>query len=365
MDRPRRLLLPWLVLAAVCSGVMLVAPGQQTIPFHIGWIGLALAYGFDPWSRRRTFTAMGVYTLVTGAMLVARAVSGVIEWDETSEIPLMCVLVALMVWHVNRREAALATVVLIAARDREQAGQRERLTRLTSHEMRTPLTIARGYVELLLLKDRDPERREDLEVVNDELSRLTRVCERLVRVIRLQEPLQLEPVDLDALLHQTSARWAAVADRTWVVHTDGGLTPFSEERLRASLDTLVENAVRYTADGDVVRLFCHRDSDMVEIGVADAGPGMNEDLMARINHGEWVFEANGPEHAPHDELSQTGLGLGLVRTVVEARNGRLVAGRAPEGGALMTMCLSVRGAAAPPVPGGEIPHGALRGAAHA
>jgi len=349
MLRPRRLFLPWVILGSVCSVMMLVAPGEETIPFHIGWIGLALSYGFDPWSLHRTFGAMGLYTLVTGSIMVTRAAHGTLEWEETSEIPLMCLLVALMVWHVNRRQAALATVVLLAARDREHAGQRERLTRLTSHEMRTPLTIARGYVELLLLKDSDPGRREDLEVVNDELSRLTRVCERLVRVIRLQEPFQLEPVDLDAVLHQTSARWAAVADRTWVVHADGGIAQFSDERLRASLDTLIENAVRYTADGGTIRLFCHRRNAMLEIGVADSGSGMSEELTARINHGEWMFEAAGPEQGAHDELSQTGLGLGLVRTVVEARNGRLVAGIAPEGGALMTMCLPETSPAAIPV----------------
>ena len=70
----------------------------------------------------------------------------------------MSLLMVLMVWHVQRRQKALAEVTLLARRERDLAQGRERLTRLTSHEMRTPLTIARGYVEMLLAGERDDER---------------------------------------------------------------------------------------------------------------------------------------------------------------------------------------------------------------
>ena len=129
----------------------------------------------------------------------------------------MSLLMVLMVWHAQRRQSALAAVTLMAGRERELAQDRERLTRLTSHEMRTPLTIARGYVEMLLAGDPDEDRRRDLAVVDDELDRLTRVTERLVRAIRLQGDADVEQVDLDLVLHQTAERWAPVAQRRWVV----------------------------------------------------------------------------------------------------------------------------------------------------
>ena len=71
------------------------------------------------------------------------------------------------------------------------AARRERLARLTSHEMRTPLTIATGYVDLLLEPGpkADESMRADLMVVHDELSRLARTADRLVRMIRLQDHL--------------------------------------------------------------------------------------------------------------------------------------------------------------------------------
>ena len=161
-------------------------------------------------------------TLATGGVLLARAGTGVIAWEETAEIPLMSLLMVLMVWHAQRRQSALAAVTLMAARERELAQDRERLTRLTSHEMRTPLTIARGYVEMLLAGDPDEARRRDLAVVDDELDRLTRVTERLVRAIRLQGDADVEQVDLDLVLHQTAERWAPVAQRRWVVDAHAG-----------------------------------------------------------------------------------------------------------------------------------------------
>src|SRR4051812_40154624 len=246
MPRRRRLFLPWLVLATACCVLMWLAPGSETIPYHIAWIGVALAYGFDPWSTRRTVAAIGVYTVVTGGILVVRAATEAIAWDETAEIPLMCTLVVLSVWHVRRREFARAQLAKVADRDRDLAAQRERLNRLTSHEMRTPLTIAVGYLDLLLGRHPDPETEADLQVVQDELGRLSRAGERLLRMIHLQEQQDAEVVDVDALFEQVADRWATVADRRWVVDSRVGSQLLSAERLRACLDTLIENALRHT-----------------------------------------------------------------------------------------------------------------------
>ena len=327
------LYLPWLVVAAGCTGLMWAWPGDETIPYHVAWAAFALFYGLGDWPLRRAVTGLTLFTAATGAVLVARAATGVIAWQETAEIPLMSLLMVLMVWHVQRRQKALAEVTLLARRERDLAQGRERLTRLTSHEMRTPLTIARGYVEMLLAGERDLERRRDLGVVDDELDRLTRVTERLVRAIRLQGDADLDHVDLDLVLRQTVERWAQVAERQWVVEPRAGWCEGSVERMRASLDTLVENALRYTVTGDVIRVTGSRDAASVTIGVADSGAGLSPDQVAAINGTGDVTEP------PRDALSQTGLGLGLVRGVAAARGGRLVAGTAPEGGALMLLQL--------------------------
>lgn len=93
-----------------------------------------------------------------------------------------------------------------------------------------------------------------------ELSRLSRANDRLLRMITLQDQAHWEDVDLGRLLNQVAARWGAVAERTWQVDVVPGACRLSPEHLRVCLDTLIENALRYTGPGDVVRL-CARPID--------------------------------------------------------------------------------------------------------
>jgi two-component system, OmpR family, sensor kinase len=338
MTHRPQLFLPWLLLATVCSALMYLAPGDETVPYHIAWIGVALAYGFDPWPLLRTLAALVGYTCVTGGILVLRAATGVIAWEETAEIPLMAALVLLAVWHVRRRQAAMGQLMRMAARDQVRAQQRERLSRVTSHEMRTPLTIAVGYVDLLLEREKDEEGRADLEVVRDELGRLSRASDRLLRMIALQDLVRWGPVDVDRFLREVGERWATVADRQWVVDTTVGTCDVSAERLRACMDTLIENALRYTVVGDVVRLCAIRSRDSVLLGVADSGSGLSDPLVAAVNAQDFQGARQLSEHTSGSG-SQTGLGLGLVHEMVSMCGGTVVAGTSAEGGALVLMAL--------------------------
>ena len=342
------LFLPWLVLASVCTALMALAPGDETIPYHVAWIGVALAYGVDPWPLRLTLVALGAYTVATGAILLVRTFTGVIAWEETTEIPLMATLVLLSLWHVRRRQDALAELTRIAERDRVRSGQRERLSRMTSHEMRTPLTIAGGYVELLLDRELDPDDREDLLVVQDELGRLNRTSGRLLRLMELQEEDAPTPADIDFLLHQVANRWSTVADRRWLVRSALGTRQVSVERIRAAMDTLIENALRHTVRGDVVRLTAFERDGAMHIGVADSGSGVSEELRQAINRQDVLATQRLSVQDPSRSGVHTGLGLGIVQEVVAMRSGRLVAETAAEGGACILMVFPPEMSAARP-----------------
>lgn len=353
MTERSRLLVPWLVLASGCVAAMWAAPGEETMPYHLAWIGLALGYGFDPWPVRRTLLCVAGFTVASGAILVMRASQGVIAWEETAEIPGMALIAALVVWHVRRRLAALATVTELAAREQDQARERERFSRLTSHEMRTPLTIATGYVDLLIARENTAQGLEDLEVVRDELDRLARSSERLLRMMRMQEVREHESVDMDKMLQQTAQRWATVAARRWTVNAAGGTVDCSAERMRACLDTLIENAVRYTEEGDTIRLSATRTGGFLRVGVADSGPGFAAETAASINHHDVDTRGANQAWHPRDPRSQTGLGIGLVREVAMAHGGKLMASRSNEGGADIAVYLPLSAQPAPDAPAGE------------
>jgi two-component system, OmpR family, sensor kinase len=331
---------PWLWLTLVCLYWMWIAPGDEVVPFHLIWIGFALAYGFEAWPVRVTCLALGTVAVASGVVLVVRARAGVIAWEETSEIVLMLVLAVLVMWHVRRRLAALAEVTRIADHQVAAASERERLARLTSHEMRTPLTIAAGYVDLLLAREDRDDHREDLHVVRDELGRLWRAGDRLLRMIRLEDLPPQDAVDLSGLVDETVTRWATVAERDWRTETAPAFLVGSRERLRVCLDTLMENAVRYTRAGQTIRVFCcSDDATRVWLGVADSGPGFTREQTALLNDRHRLDSGPGLDVGASGPGGQTGYGLGIVREIVTARDGLVRAGRSREGGALVLIVL--------------------------
>ena len=237
---------------------------------------------------------------------------------------------------------AYARLAWSARRERAQAARREQLSRMTSHEMRTPATIAIGYADLLISREEDQAMREDLEVIRDELTRLVLVGGRLLRTMQMHDLEDLRREDLAALLNETASRWSAIADRNWTVSCPRIWHLCSAPRLRACLDTLIENALRYTESGDTIRLIGRRERDKVVVGVADSGPGMDPAMLAAIARGEPLVGTTAEPYTAEDPKAQTGLGLALVQDAAEMRGGRLVAGRSCEGGALVLMAVPSR-----------------------
>lgn len=325
-----------------CVVLMLAMPGVETVSYHVGWITLVVMHGVRPWTLGWAVVVMSAYAVVTGAIMLSRAVAGVIPYEECAEIPLMCVLVLLMVWHVNQRQDALATLAAARAHEQSQAERREQTVRLVSHEIRTTLTVAGGHVELAMIGPVGDVVRGDLEIAWDELMRLDRASQRLLRMIGVQESQAPVDIDIDDLMKDTMSRWANVAPpRSWELDSSVGVLRCTPARLRACLDTLIENALRHTHEGDVVRLVAQRSDGYAAVGVADSGPGLPEALTASLN-----LEGLSPPNDP--DSTRTGLGLGIVREVAHEWGGRILAGRSAEGGALMMLIFPIAVSPTPP-----------------
>jgi two-component system OmpR family sensor kinase len=321
----------WLAFSAVNVALMFAMPGAETVPFHFVWISLSLVYGLQTWSMGRTYVVLSVVGVVTGAALALHAQNQVIGWEETTEVPLMTLVFLAMVWHVRRRTAAITEARHLAESERRVRDAQRRFVRLASHELRTPLTVARGYTELIRNARRDPQDSEDAAVVVEELDKLGKVAERLIRLAQIEQisALHLETVNLDLLLCRTIKRWRPTAHRQWSVEADVGMILADPERLEAALDSLLDNAVRYTDDSGHISLCAHREATCVVIEVQDDGIGIpDEDL-------DFVFES----FRAGSVKGGTGMGLAIVRAAAEAHGGTACVSRPPGGGALFTIRL--------------------------
>jgi two-component system, OmpR family, sensor kinase len=335
----------WVAFSAVNVVLMFVMPGKETVPFHFVWISLSLVYGLQPWSLTRTYLVLAAVGTVTGVALIRHVQNHVIGWEETAEVPLMSLVFLAMVWHVRRRSAANLEARALAESERRMRDGQRRFVRFASHELRTPLTVARGYSELIRDEHVTPQVDEDVAVVLDELEKLERIAARLLTLAMVEEHSQLRPaaLDLDALLHRTIKRWRPTANRQWLIDSRAGTIVADAERLEAALDSLLENAVRYTEDGGHIELFARRDDGHVSIMVCDDGLGIpDEDL-------NFVFEG----FHRGSLRGGTGMGLAIVAAAVHSHGGTVHAENRASGGALFTLRLPVgtlNGRAAPTAP---------------
>ncbi len=198
-----------------------------------------------------------------------------------------------------------------------------------SHELRTPLALLRTELELALRRPRAPQELEAaLRSAFDETVRLSRLADDLLLIARAEQgslPLRRRDVDAETLLTEVATRFrprAATLGRTVSTARTDAVVAADGDRLDQALSNLVENALAY-GEGEV-RLFATRRNGLVELHVADAGPGFPPSFLERafdrFSRGD---DARGRGGA--------GLGLSIVGLIAEAHGGKAVAANLADG----------------------------------
>jgi signal transduction histidine kinase len=317
-SRPDRLEVAWAAFAVADLAAMRRWEGWETIPFHFIWISLTLLYGFRVWRMSVTFTVLGAVVVATGALLLSDAFSGSQLWGELFEVPLMSAMFLAMVWHARRRQEAIHAVERQAEQRASLLERQERFLHDASHELRTPVTIARGHLEVLGRTNGSTQ--SEVRVALDELERIERILDRLLLLAKADQPdfVVLEEIDAEAFLEDVFMRWSEVAPRTWRLGTLAhGILLADPEALRTMLDALLENAVKYSEEGDRIELRSSSAGERLLIEVEDSGCGISPDALSKI------FERFARADAARTRAQGgVGLGLAIVDAIAKAHGGR-------------------------------------------
>ena len=243
---------------------------------------------------------------------------------------------------------------------------RRRLLADVSHELRTPLTAIRGYVETLSMPDLplDAEARARyLRIVGDESQKLERLVGDLLDVARLEAggtPLAASRVAVEQLFQRVRDRHGVrVAEKA--IRLRAEIEPGAEglygdpDRLEQALQNLAANAVRHTPPGGEIDLCAERAGDLVRLVVRDSGPGIAPEHLPHVFDRFYKTQASrsaGGVEAEGVEAEGSGLGLSIVKAIVERHGGRVAASNAPGGGAVFEMLVPAAplSAAVPPGP---------------
>jgi signal transduction histidine kinase len=308
---------------------------EAVAPYQVLFLALTLVYGFRVWPLRPTLLVALVITLATGWIMVRHQLDGHIPYAELVEVPLLPLMFLVMAWHARRHLAARREIERMADQRRAVLDREREFFRDASHAIRTPVTIARGHLELLEPVIKESLAQEDLEIAMRQLDRMSALSNRLLALARLDagQAVQCVPLNLTDLVEEVGRNWASSSDREWVIDCPwAGEVRADPEWLELAMDAVIENAVNFTGSGDRIRLSCRGDDQLYTISVADAGPGIASEDLPQVFERFWHRRpANGP--------MGSGLGLPMAKAAAHAHGGRIFAARSEDGGALIELVL--------------------------
>lgn len=269
--------------------------------------------------------------------------------------------------RVVRSHAAVGGESILFFRDitRETEVDRMKSEFLTTaaHELRTPMVSVFGFTELLLNRPVNEERRRDmLETIHRQASLLINMVNELLDLARIEarqgKDLKPRPCDLAALVRQAADAMMVAGDTRRVqvalAHADGELLLDPEKTLQAMTNVL-SNAFKYSPEGGDISLHT-RDGElegrrMVGVTIRDRGIGMTPQQCQRVF--ERFYRAD-----PSGNIPGTGLGMSLVKEIVELQGGRVLIDSTPGEGTAVTLWFPVpaRQALPPAEPVGAATH---------
>lgn len=231
---------------------------------------------------------------------------------------------------------------------REQAEEASRLKEeflaTVSHELRTPLNAVVGWSRLLRAGQLDPDgAAHAIEIIERNALMQKQIVEDLLDVSRIvtgKLRINTQPIDLLLVIHAAidAIRPAAEAKEIELrthFEAPGVIVKADIERLQQVFWNLLANAVKFTPAGGVVDVYLRQQDSLAEVRIEDSGPGVPPDFLPRIF--ERFSQADGSSTRKHGGL---GLGLAIVRHLVELHGGTVsAANRDENGGAILTVLL--------------------------
>ena len=297
--------------------------------------------------------------LVVGRLLrpiewLRRTTQSIGEEDLTTRIPVQ-----------TRDDLGGLTISINGMLDRVQHSVESQRTLLddVGHELRTPITIVRGHLELL-----DPRDPDDVtatrDLALDELQRMAKLVNDLLLLATSTRPDFIQPgwVDVASLLDSTFEKARGLGSQKWrIAAMAAGECWLDETRITQAWLQLAANAVKYSEPDTTIALGTRITRGEVHLWVADEGIGIPEDDLVRVR------ERFGRSRAAVSRADGAGLGLSIVESIVSGHHGRLQIESRPGVGSTFTIILPVTpsaGEVAEPdaITSGDAPAAGYRGA---
>lgn len=253
---------------------------------------------------------------LTAWLLARRIIAPIEELRETAETITETDLNQRIVVTGDDEVAAMGTTFnRMLDRMQSALSSQRRMLDDAGHELRTPITVVRGHLELMDPHDpADVESTRDLAI--DELDRMNLLVQDLILLAKAQRPdfLTREQVELHRLVEDVREKASGLGDRAWLVDPSEPITVFADpRRLTQAMLQLASNAYKVTEPGDLIAFGCSSTSQGVQLWVRDNGPGVppadRDRIFKRFQSGTSLSTGG------------AGLGLAIVAAIAQAHDG--------------------------------------------
>ncbi len=355
-DRRTQLMQNWAKLTQPTKGEKQATDGETGGIIYLGYpvkfkgktLGaLVVAHTIDG-ERSEVIEAVNVVVQVSGViLLIALILAWVVSGWVLSPLRLLAVTArSIGESDLNQRipvqgkgEIAELATTFNEMMDRLQAAfsTQRNFINDAGHELRTPITIVRGHLELM---GDDPEEKEEtVALVLDELDRMSRFVEDLILLAKAERPdfLLLETVNVKLLTEELFVKAKALADRNWCLDAAASCQiVIDRQRLTQAVINMAGNATHYTVNSDTIAIGSALVEDKVHFWVRDTGEGIDYEDQERI------FERFARAANSRRRSEGAGLGLSIVKAIVEAHDGEVTLNSQPGKGATFTIILPLQ-----------------------
>ncbi|MEH7437263.1 ATP-binding protein [Neobacillus drentensis] len=197
-----------------------------------------------------------------------------------------------------------------------------------SHELRTPISMLQGYSEAIVddIAESQEEKKEMAKVIYDESLRMGRLVNELLDLARMEAghlQLTFEEVDLSSFINRIIHKFQGLAKDNEIqltVELGSGISTvsFDPDRIEQVLTNLIDNAIRHTPKGGLVKLTVSNEEQAIKIEVKDSGSGIPEEDLPFVF--ERFYKA---DKARTRGRAGTGLGLAIAKNIIDAHRGHI------------------------------------------
>ncbi|MCD9186672.1 MAG: ATP-binding protein [Pyrinomonadaceae bacterium] len=247
--------------------------------------------------------------------------------------------------NVSMKPACFLITLSDISAVKENEKLRSDMASLMSHELRTPITSIQGFAELLLADENIPEEsREFLNIIASESQRLSKMLTTFLSVSNLQQAdkqeIEKTPVKVDTVVHEVVGEMQDQAKRKrirLVEQANSHIPPVAADKglIQRAVSHLIDNAIKYSPERTSVLVSTILEADFLRVIVEDRGYGIPNSEKDKIWQKFYRISRDGQDK----EEESTGLGLSLVKEIVEQHGGSVGVESEPGQGSKFTFTL--------------------------